>query len=184
MERWSILNEFRINVLPICSKRGKKFPTLILSQFFEIGDFQSGNLLGWSFGTLTNFVHQDGLFTQVYEHGDTGYPCSTGRFTTVEIYCGGCPAGTTCWNETNLAYCICNSTYDMQFNPCRYFLFIILYLPISLVLKVGMSHCPQGILPPGPPLPIHTPSNGMTGGAVFGIVLLVYVFFIYNLNNI
>jgi len=120
---------------------------------------------GWNMGFLTQFAKVDGKefeFYQLYENGDKGYPCRDGlnRQTEVIIYCGDCPINTTCINGTS-QFCLCSVSYSDQ-GPNR----------CSAILTVA-ADCPVLVRPtPTPPI---NPKSTLTGGQIFGIVLLVFV---------
>jgi len=116
---------------------------------------------GWFFGTITSFIFNEDFenpkFFQTYSNGDRGYPCLTGRTALVTISCTGCPPQTSCYGNYSTEYCICLSTYDYQNKPCE------------LILSISMT-CPQPFSP-NPATP--TPTNEISPGSVFGIVILI-----------
>eukprot|EP01114_Cavostelium_apophysatum_P020098 TRINITY_DN6641_c0_g1_i1.p2 TRINITY_DN6641_c0_g1~~TRINITY_DN6641_c0_g1_i1.p2 ORF type:complete len:203 (+),score=46.49 TRINITY_DN6641_c0_g1_i1:1418-2026(+) len=122
---------------------------------------------GWNMGTLNSFTLASSgpaNFFQLYENGDSGYPCTTGRRTEVKLYCNGCPTGTTCYNGTT-SFCVCNGSYTgipSSGDPCTASLDIAVNCPAPVKI-----HPPTPINPP-------KPKNPLSGGEVFGIVCLVF----------
>jgi len=120
--------------------------------------FEKSQWLGWNFGIMQSFTYIDEkTFQQVYTNGDSGYPCTTGRNTTVTIGCDNCPSGGACYNG-NASYCLCEAAYDRESNPC------LAELWVSL-------DCPS---PQKPPI-IVRPKERLTVGAIVGIIFLLLV---------
>jgi len=127
---------------------------------------------GWNMGFLTSFQTANKApsneFYQEYTGGDRGYPCLSGRMTKVNVYCDGCPAGSTCFNGTK-DFCICGAKYDdnpTEADPCIANLNVSVTCPTSPSNAVTTGSSTTGASPP--------PSSSLTGGQIFGIVLLVF----------
>jgi len=174
-------------VLEIQEEGNMDYFTFLLS-FCNRIDYLIGNIstalnsssyIGWSHGILDTFNSINGTnFVQVYKFGDKGYPCLTGRSAYVYISCGDCPTGTQCYGKFDSKFCICSAKYDSTVDPCT--------------ARVWASvNCPSPYTPPVPsiPPPPNPDREELTGGAIFGIVILVlfvvllvscFAGFIYN----
>ncbi len=109
-------------------------------------------------------------FEQDFQLGDHGYPCVIGRKSTLFVYCG--QAGDTCANvpgvtnpncldgstATSGQFCMCDAAYDPA-EACT--------ANITLLL----IDCPSVIISPNSQTPAA--SEPLSGGAVFGIIVLV-----------
>jgi len=148
-------------------------------------------IAGWSHGTLDEFTYvgmemhnpnsaSDKVsprtakksFEQDFLLGDHGYPCTTGRKSTLLVYCG--QAGDTCTNipgvqnqncldestATSGKFCMCDAAYDPS-TAC------------SANITLLLIDCPSVFISPTGQ---NSPSSGgepLSGGAVFGIIVLV-----------
>jgi len=118
------------------------------------------NVFGWSFGVLTSFVAYDinpgnashefaafMQFTQIYDFGDAGSPCTEEipRSATINIYCGieraNCTQvpgniGAQCLNPggvTTPGFCLCSIHYNASVGLCK-----------GLTLNLLSNKCPHG----------------------------------------
>jgi hypothetical protein len=112
-------------------------------------------------------------FEQDFVLGDRGYPCIAGRQSTLYVYCGD--EGATCANVPGLTrthcmdgsaaqsgkLCMCEAEYDPA-EACT--------ANITLLLL----DCPSAYISPATQTPSGAPTP-LSGGAVFGIIVLVYV---------
>jgi hypothetical protein len=146
--------------------------------------------LGWSHGVLDEFTYvgmemhnpntkaEDQVspriakksFEQDFQLGDHGYPCVTGRKSTLYVHCGS--EGDTCASVPGLTntncldgsaatrgqFCMCDVAYDPS-EGC------------SANITLLLIDCPGVVISPNAQSPAA--SEPLSGGAVFGIIVLV-----------